>query len=137
MLNIRNQWRRQVPSWKEGCWGQCSYPYLKFDSLVLPEDSLDFEIDANRWNEGRREGIIGVTEQERCFANAAVADDQQFEHVVEILISCIFLPPVVLAHWHSVCIKQIRYLNICVRILLINSGFCPLIPVFDLIASIY
>ena len=48
----------------------------------------------------RSEGIVGVAEQEGSFAHAAVADDQQFEHVVEILVGGILLPPVVLTHRH-------------------------------------
>ncbi|KAG7223393.1 hypothetical protein INR49_032220, partial [Caranx melampygus] len=41
---------------------------------------LHFEVDAHCADEGRGEGIVSVAEQERGFAHAAVADDQQLEH---------------------------------------------------------
>lgn len=77
-----------------------SYPDLKFDPLILTEDGLDFEVDADGWDESRREGIIGITEEKRRFADTAIPDDQQFKHVIEILVSRILLPPVVLAYRH-------------------------------------
>jgi hypothetical protein len=36
------------------------YPDLKFDALVLPEDGLHLEVDANRGDEGRRERVVRV-----------------------------------------------------------------------------
>ena len=77
------------------------YPDLEFDALVLAEDGLDFEVDADGGDEGGCEGVVRVAEQERRLAHAAVADDQQFEHVVEVLVRRILLPPVVLAHRHD------------------------------------
>ena len=61
-------------------------PNLQFDTFVLPEDGLDFEVDADRTDKRRREWVISIAEQERRFADAAVADNQQLEHVVEALV---------------------------------------------------
>ena len=51
---------------------------------------LDFEVDADCTDERRRERVVRVAEQERRLADAAVADDEQLEHVVEVLIGRIF-----------------------------------------------
>lgn len=77
--------------------GGATYPNLELNPFILAEDGFDFEVDADSGDEGRGERVVGVAEQERRLAHAAVADDQQFEHVVEILIGRILLPPVILA----------------------------------------
>lgn len=69
-----------------------THPYLKLDALVMAEDSLDFEVDAYGGDEGGGEGVVSVSEEERSLADAAVAYDKQLEHVVKVLVSCIFLP---------------------------------------------
>lgn len=79
---------------------EITYPYLKFDSFVLTEDGLHFEINTDSGDESGCKWVVGVTEEEGCLAHAAVTDDQQFKHVIEILIGRIFLPPIVLAHRH-------------------------------------
>lgn len=64
-----------------------SYPDLQFDPLVILVYGLNFEVNAHCADEGWREGIICIAEQEGCLPYAAVADDEQLEHVVEILVS--------------------------------------------------
>lgn len=79
----------------------CYVPNLKLDSLFIFENSFDFEIDPNGADEGRGEGVIRVTEQKRCFPHTAVANDEQFEHVVKVLIRGVFLAiPGVLGRGH-------------------------------------
>lgn len=68
------------------------YPDLQFDPLVLPEDRLDLEVDADGGDEGRGEGVVGVTEEEARLAHARVADDEQLEHVVKVLVRGVLLP---------------------------------------------
>lgn len=69
-----------------------TYPYLEFDPLVLPEHCFDFEIDPDRGDEGGREGVVCVAEEERGLAHGGVPDDQQLEHVVKVLVCGILLP---------------------------------------------
>ena len=69
-----------------------TYPYLQFDPLVLSEHCLHFEVDADGADEGGGEGVVGVPEEEGGLAHRAVADDQQLEHVVEVLVCCVLLP---------------------------------------------
>lgn len=52
-------------------------------------DRLDLEVDAHCAHEGRGEGVIGIAEQEGCLAHAAVPDQEQFEHVVKVLVSSV------------------------------------------------
>lgn len=74
-----------------------TYPYLKFDPFVVPEHGFHFEVDADRGHERRRETVVRVPEQERRFADTAVADDEQLEHVIEVLVGPFLLPFTVLA----------------------------------------
>lgn len=53
-------------------------------------DSLHFEVDAHGADKGRGEGIISIAEEEGGLTNTAVANDEQFEHVVKILVRGIF-----------------------------------------------
>jgi hypothetical protein len=85
-----------------------SYPNLKFDTLVVPKDCLDLEVDAHGRDEGRSERVVGVAEQEGRFADAAVADDEQLEHVVKVLVRLVLLPPLVL---HLRCVSFVLYLS--------------------------
>jgi len=62
----------------------------------VSEHGLHFEVDADRGHERGRETVVRVPEQERRFAHAAVADDQQLEHVIEILVGALLLPLAVL-----------------------------------------
>lgn len=68
----------------------CTDPDLQFDAFVVLVDSLHFEVDADCTDERRRKRVVRVAEQERRLADAAVADDQQLEHIVEVLIGRIF-----------------------------------------------
>ena len=68
------------------------YPYLQLDPFVLSEDGLDFEIDAHGGDEGRSERVVSIAEKEAGFAHRAVPNNQQFEHVVKVLVGSVFLP---------------------------------------------
>jgi len=61
-------------------------------------NSLDFEVDADGADKRRRERVVRVAEEKRRFADAAVADDEQFEHVVEVLVRRVRLPTTVTRH---------------------------------------
>jgi len=41
---------------------QVSDPDLQFDAFILPEDSLDFKVDANSTNKCWRKWVIGIAE---------------------------------------------------------------------------
>ena len=69
-----------------------THPNLQFDPLVLPEDRLDLEVDADSADKGRGERVVGVAEEEGGLADGAVADDEELEHVVEVLVRGILLP---------------------------------------------
>ena len=69
-----------------------THPYLQLHPLVLSEYSLHFEVDANGADEGRGEGVVGISEEEGGLAHGAVPDDEQLEHVVEVLVGCVLLP---------------------------------------------
>ena len=77
-----------------------SYPDLQFNPLVVLVHGLHFEVDAHRADESRGEGVVGVAEQERRLAHAAVADDQQLEHVVKVLVPSLPLPLHILSGSH-------------------------------------
>lgn len=68
---------------------KCAHPYLQFDPLVVAVHRLDFEVDAHRADEWVAEGVVCVAEQKGGLTHAAVADDEQFEHVVKILVRAI------------------------------------------------
>lgn len=74
-----------------------TYPNLKLDTLVLSEDSLDFEVNAHRAHEGWGKRIVGITKEERCLAHAAIANDQYLEHIVKVLVHGILLPILILS----------------------------------------
>lgn len=67
-------------------------PNLKFDSFLVSEDGFNFEVDADGRDERRRERVVCITEEKRCLANGRVADNQQFEHIVVVLVRRLFLP---------------------------------------------
>ncbi|RUS78396.1 hypothetical protein EGW08_013844, partial [Elysia chlorotica] len=69
-----------------------THPDLQFDPLVLAEHGLDLEVDADRADKGRRERVVCVAEQEGRLAHTTVADDEQLEHVVEVLVRGVLLP---------------------------------------------
>lgn len=75
---------RRPPSW--------THPDLQLDPLIVSVDGLDLEVDAYSADKGRREGVVCIAEEERCLAHAAVSDDEDFEHVVEVLVRRFLLP---------------------------------------------
>lgn len=82
----------------------------------MPEHGFHLEINPNRADERRREAVIGVSEKERGLPHRAVTYDQQFEHIVEILIGGVFLPFWVCAgHLRN---KETTCVNLAIDILL-------------------
>lgn len=77
---------------------------MQLDSLVIANDSLHFEVDADSGDEGACERVVGVAKEEGGFTHAAVADDEQLEHVVEVLIGSVFLlnPSAIVTSRHRV-----------------------------------
>lgn len=63
----------------------------------MSEDRFHLKIDAHGRYEGRGEGIVRVAEQKGRFADRRVADDQQLEHVVEVLVRGLLLKLWILA----------------------------------------
>lgn len=53
-------------------------------------DGLYLEVNAHGADKGWSEGVISIAEKEGGFANTAVANDEQFEHVVKVLVRGIF-----------------------------------------------
>ena len=69
-----------------------TYPYLQFDPLVLSEDRLHLEVYPDGGDEGRGEGVVCVPEEEAGLSDGRVSDDEQLEHVVEVLVGRVLLP---------------------------------------------
>lgn len=69
-----------------------THPYLELDPLFVPVDGLDFEVDAHRADERVAERVVGISEQKAGLAHAAVANDEELEHVVKVLVGAISLP---------------------------------------------
>lgn len=63
-----------------------THPDLQLDPLVIAVDGFDLEVYANSADKGWSEGVICVAEEERGFAHAAVPNDQDLEHIVEVLV---------------------------------------------------
>ena len=64
--------------------------HLQFDAFVTSEDGFHFKVNSDGGNEGRSKGIVGVTKEKGSLTNGGVTDDQQLEHVVEILVGGVF-----------------------------------------------
>lgn len=75
-----------------------THPDLQLHSLLMAVDCLHLEVDAHSADEGWGEGVISIAEEEGGFANTAVADDEQFEHVVKILVGGIFDSSFTISH---------------------------------------
>lgn len=91
----------QCPRTNEHCQFKVTYPNLKLDSLFIFEYSFHFEIDPDCADKCRCKGVIRITEEERCFPHTAIANDEQFEHVVKVLIRGVFLAiPGILGRGH-------------------------------------
>lgn len=71
---------------------QPPYPYLQLDALVVPEYSFYFEINADCADERWGEAVVRISKQKRRLSDRTVSYDQQFEHVVEILVGGVLLP---------------------------------------------
>lgn len=97
-----------TPQIEEHCQFKVTYPNLELDPLFIFEYSFYFEIDPNCADECRCKGVIRITEQKRCLPHTAVADDQQFEHVVKVLVRGVFLAiPGILGRGHLWEEKQV------------------------------
>lgn len=69
--------------------GYPTHPDLQLDPLVVPVDCLDLEVYAHGAHEGGGEGVVRIAEQERGLAHTAIPNQEQFEHVVKVLVGCI------------------------------------------------
>lgn len=67
------------------------HPDLQLYPLVVPVDGLDFKVDAHRADEGRRERVVCVAEQEGGLSDTAVANDEDFKHVIKVLLRDLLL----------------------------------------------
>ena len=76
-----------------------SYPDLQLDPLVIPVDGLHLEVDAHSAHEGWGERVVGITKQEARLAHTAVADDQDLEHVVKVLVGGLLLSIASICSW--------------------------------------
>lgn len=74
------------PSSLHGC---STHPNLQLDPLVMSIDCLDLEVDAHCAHKSRGEGVVGIAEQEGGLAHTAIPDQEQFEHVVKVLVGSI------------------------------------------------
>lgn len=72
---------------------ECSlpHPYLQLYPFVVPVDGLHLEVDAHRADEGWREGVVRVAEKKGSLSYAAVANDEDFKHVVKVLVRGLLL----------------------------------------------
>lgn len=62
------------------------HPDLQLNALVVAIDGLHFEVNAHSADKSRGEGVVGIPEEERSLAHTAVADDQDLEHIVKVLV---------------------------------------------------
>lgn len=71
----------------------CSLPHpdLQLYPLVIPVDGLDFKVDAHCADKGRCEWVVCITEKEGGLSDAAVADDEDFKHVIKVLLRRLLL----------------------------------------------
>lgn len=63
-----------------------SYPDLQLYPLVASVDGLDLEVDAHRADKCWCERVVCITEEEGGLPNAAVADYEDFKHVIKVLV---------------------------------------------------
>lgn len=96
---ITQLWRDQ----EQGPWAnEITYPNLKLDAFIMPEHGFHFKVNTDSADERRGEAIVRVPEEETGLAHWGIPDDEQFEHVVEILIGRVFLPFRILTRRHLV-----------------------------------
>ncbi len=65
------------------------HPDLQLDPLVVAINRLHLEVDSHSADKRVAEGVVGIAEQEGRFPDTAVADDQQLEHVVKVLVGAV------------------------------------------------
>lgn len=69
---------------------------------VVEVQVLDFEVDADSRNEGRREAIVSISHQEACFAHARVPEHQEFDMNVMGLLT---LAPCGVFNFHAIRLR--------------------------------
>jgi hypothetical protein len=80
-----------------------THPYLEFDPFLALKHHLDLEIDTDGGDERWGEGVVGVPEEKRRLADAAVPNDQHFEHVIKARLELLSpVPARILHHGHLV-----------------------------------
>lgn len=62
------------------------HPDLQLYPLVVPVDGLDLEVDADRADKRGCEGVVCIAEEKGGLSNAAVPDDEDFKHVIKVLV---------------------------------------------------
>lgn len=75
-----------------------THPNLQLHSLLLTIDRLHLEVNAHSADKGWSKGVVSVAEEEGGLAYTAVSDDEQFEHVVKILVRGIFASSFTISH---------------------------------------
>ncbi len=88
--NTPLNWHRCVP-WP--------HPDLQLYPLVVSVDGLHLEVDAHRAHKRWREGVVCISKQKAGLSNAAVPDDQDFEHVIKVLFGRLLLSITVICSW--------------------------------------
>lgn len=68
-----------------------TYPYLQLDPLVFTKNCLHLEVNPHGADKSRGKGVVRIAEKEGGFAHTAVADDEELEHIIKVLVSCILL----------------------------------------------
>lgn len=64
----------------------CGVPYLQSDFLIMDEYGFDFEVDADSSEVWGHEIVVAEFEEHIGFADSAIADDEQFDEVVIVLV---------------------------------------------------
>ena len=64
----------------------CCVPNLELDAFVVNFELSDSKVDSDCWQEALVEDIVGESAQDVGLSSATVADDQNFEDVVVLLV---------------------------------------------------
>ena len=59
---------------------------MEFEPFVFDVDGFDVEVDADGGDVGVLEDIFAESGEDVGFADATVADDDEFDHVVEVVL---------------------------------------------------
>lgn len=73
------------------CMCPLPHPDLKLYPFVIPVDCLDLKVDAHCADKGRCERVICIAEKEGSLSNTAVTNDEDFEHVIKVLVCGLLL----------------------------------------------